>query len=82
MTPCSESCTYERDASPAFVFDLMEPEQPKVDRAILSFLKSDGIASGGFHDQRGWGREAQSGAGEEGGKPQCFQLSLGCQRLG
>jgi hypothetical protein len=40
MTPCSESCTYERDASPAFVFDLMEPEQPKVDRAILSFLKS------------------------------------------
>jgi CRISPR/Cas system-associated endonuclease Cas1 len=23
---------YKRDASPAFVFDLMEPERPKVDR--------------------------------------------------
>jgi CRISP-associated protein Cas1 len=23
---------YERDGSPAFVFDLMEPERPKVDR--------------------------------------------------
>ena len=25
-----------------------------------------GVASGGFHDQRGWGREAQSGVGEDG----------------
>ena len=25
---------------PAFVFDMMEPERPKVDRAVLSFLKS------------------------------------------
>jgi hypothetical protein len=33
---------YERDGSPAFVFDMMEPERPKVDRAVLSFLKSEG----------------------------------------
>jgi CRISP-associated protein Cas1 len=25
----------------AFVFDLMEPERPKVDRAVLSFLKPE-----------------------------------------
>jgi hypothetical protein len=29
----------ERDGSPAFVFDLMEPERPKIDRAVLAFLK-------------------------------------------
>jgi CRISPR-associated protein Cas1 len=34
---------YERDGSPAFVFDLMEPERPKVDRAILGFLKSEAL---------------------------------------
>jgi CRISPR/Cas system-associated endonuclease Cas1 len=43
MTPCSESCTYERDASPAFVFDIMEPERPKVDRAVLAFLKAEAL---------------------------------------
>jgi CRISP-associated protein Cas1 len=32
---------YERDRSPAFVFDLMEPERPGVDRAVLAFLKSE-----------------------------------------
>jgi hypothetical protein len=26
-------------ASPAFIFDLMEPEPPKVDRAVLDFVK-------------------------------------------
>jgi CRISPR-associated protein Cas1 len=30
---------YERDDSPAFVFDLMEPERPRVDRAVLDFVK-------------------------------------------
>jgi CRISPR-associated protein Cas1 len=30
---------YERDDSPAFVFDLMEPERLKVDRAVLDFVK-------------------------------------------
>jgi CRISP-associated protein Cas1 len=34
---------YERDGSPAFVFDLMEPERPKVDRAVLSFPKSEAL---------------------------------------
>ena len=32
---------YDRDAAPAFVFDVMEPERPKVDRAVLRFLKSE-----------------------------------------
>ena len=29
---------YDRDGAPAFVFDMMEPERPKVDRAVLAFL--------------------------------------------
>jgi CRISPR-associated protein Cas1 len=29
-----------RDGSSAFVFDMMEPERPKVDRSILEFAKS------------------------------------------
>jgi CRISP-associated protein Cas1 len=29
-----------RDGSSKFVFDLMEPERPKVDRAVLDFVKS------------------------------------------
>jgi CRISPR-associated protein Cas1 len=33
-TRCSESCTYEREGSPAFVFDLMEPERTRVDRVV------------------------------------------------
>ena len=28
---------YDRDGSPAFVFDMMEPERPKVDSAVLAF---------------------------------------------
>jgi CRISPR/Cas system-associated endonuclease Cas1 len=34
---------YERDRSPAFVFDLMEPERPAVDRAVLAFLKLEAL---------------------------------------
>jgi CRISPR-associated protein Cas1 len=30
---------YERDDSPAFVFDLMEPERPKIDRVVLDFVR-------------------------------------------
>jgi CRISP-associated protein Cas1 len=30
----------DREDAPAFVFDMMEPERPKVDRAVLAFLKS------------------------------------------
>jgi CRISPR-associated protein Cas1 len=29
-----------RDGSPKFVFDLMEPQRPKVDHAVLDFVKS------------------------------------------
>ena len=39
---------YERDGSPAFVFDLMEPERPKVDRAVLAFLKSEALHPADF----------------------------------
>jgi CRISPR-associated protein Cas1 len=39
---------YERDGSPAFVFDLKEPERPKADRAVLSFLKSEALHRGDF----------------------------------
>jgi len=39
---------YDRDGAPAFVFDLMEPEGPKVDRAVLSFLKSEGLHPADF----------------------------------
>jgi len=30
---------YEHDDSPAFVFDLMEPERPKIDRVVLDFVR-------------------------------------------
>jgi len=39
---------FERDRSPAFVFDLMEPERPKVDRAVLAFLKSEALHPADF----------------------------------
>jgi CRISP-associated protein Cas1 len=39
---------YERDGSPAFVFDLMEPDRPKVDRAVLALLKSEALHPADF----------------------------------
>jgi hypothetical protein len=39
---------YGRDGSPAFVFDLMEPERPKVDGSILAFLKSEALQPADF----------------------------------
>jgi CRISPR-associated protein Cas1 len=39
---------YERDGSPAFVFDLMEPERRKVDRAVLEFLKLEPLHPADF----------------------------------
>ena len=42
-----------RENSSAFVFDMMEPERPKVDRAILDFCEGERAASGGFHDPSG-----------------------------
>ena len=40
---------YDREGAPAFVFDMIESERPKVDRAVLGFLRTE--ASGGFHDR-------------------------------
>jgi CRISPR-associated endonuclease Cas1 len=34
--------------SPAFVFDMMEPERPKVDRAVLEFLKANPLHPADF----------------------------------
>ena len=31
---------YHRDGAPAFVFDMMEPERPRVDREVLDFVKT------------------------------------------
>ena len=39
---------YDRDGAPAFVFDLMEPERPKVDRAVLAFLRTEALHPADF----------------------------------
>ena len=39
---------YEQDGAPAFVFDLMEPERPKVDRAVLAFLRTEALRPADF----------------------------------
>ncbi len=39
---------YDRDGAPAFVFDMMEPERPKVNRAVLTFLKSEALHPADF----------------------------------
>jgi CRISPR-associated protein Cas1 len=33
----------KRDELPPFVFDLMEPERPKVDGAVLTFLRMEAL---------------------------------------
>jgi CRISP-associated protein Cas1 len=33
----------DRDDAAAFVLDMMEPERPKVDRAVLAFLRSEAL---------------------------------------
>jgi CRISP-associated protein Cas1 len=38
----------DRDDAAAFVFDMMEPERPKVDRAALGFLKSEALHPADF----------------------------------
>ena len=38
----------DREGAPAFVFDMMEPERPKVDRAVLAFLKSEALHPADF----------------------------------
>jgi CRISPR/Cas system-associated endonuclease Cas1 len=37
-----------REGSSAFVFDMMEPERPKVDRAVLEFLKANPLHPADF----------------------------------
>jgi CRISP-associated protein Cas1 len=39
---------YDRDGGWAFVFDMMEPERPKVDRAVLAFLRSEALHPADF----------------------------------
>jgi len=39
---------YDRDGAPAFVFDMMEPERPRMDRAVLTFLKSEALHPADF----------------------------------
>src|ERR1700722_19343435 len=39
---------YDREGAPAFVFDMMEPERPKMDRAVLTFLKSEALHPADF----------------------------------
>ena len=38
----------DRDGASAFVFDMMEPERPKVDQAVLGFLKSEALHPADF----------------------------------
>src|SRR5271154_6148270 len=39
---------FQRAGSPAFIFDLMEPERPKIDRAIIELLKSEKLHPADF----------------------------------
>ena len=39
---------YDRGGSPAFVFELMEPDRKKVDQAVLAFLKSEALHPADF----------------------------------
>jgi CRISPR-associated protein Cas1 len=38
----------DRDDAAAFVFDLMDPDRPKVERAVLGFLKSKSLHPADF----------------------------------
>ena len=38
----------DQEYAPAFVFDMMEPERPKVDRAVLGFLRSEALHPADF----------------------------------
>ena len=43
---------------------MMEPERPKVDRAVLTFLRTEALHPADFTIPRGWGGAAQSGVGQ------------------
>ena len=59
---------HKRDGASAFVFDMMEPERPKVDRAVLSFLKSEALHPADFTICGDGVVEAESGVGQEGAR--------------
>jgi len=52
----------------AFVFDMMEPERPKMDAAVLAFLRSEALHPADFTIRGG---EAQYGVGEAGRRAGC-----------
>ena len=39
---------FQRPGSPAYIFDLMEPERPKIDRAVIEFLKAEKLHPADF----------------------------------
>jgi CRISPR/Cas system-associated endonuclease Cas1 len=39
---------HDRERAPAFVFGMMEPERPKVDRSVLAFLRSEALHPADF----------------------------------
>jgi CRISPR-associated protein Cas1 len=39
---------FDRDGAPAFVFDMMEPERPRVDKAVLGFLRTEALHPADF----------------------------------
>jgi CRISP-associated protein Cas1 len=55
---------HERDGSPAFVFDMMEPERAEDGQGGACVPADGSVASGGLHNRGGRGGEAQSGVGE------------------
>jgi CRISPR-associated endonuclease Cas1 len=43
---------FQQPGSPAFIFDLMEPERPKIDRTIVEFLKAERLHPADFTIRR------------------------------
>jgi CRISPR-associated protein Cas1 len=39
---------YDQESAPAFVFDMMEPERPKADGAVLAFLRTEALHPADF----------------------------------
>ena len=43
---------FQRTSSPAFIFDLMEPQRPTIDRAVIGFLKAEKLHPADFTIRR------------------------------
>ena len=54
------------DGSSKFIFDLMEPERPKVDRVVLDFITGHVFDPGRLRYSQRWRLPAQSGNGADG----------------